>query len=54
MSDKLKVLASKRRVVEITAVQEIVAAGGYAGGTSACAGFIRGAAKSVGVSLPVT
>jgi hypothetical protein len=54
MSDKLKVLASKRRVVEITAVQEIVAAGGYAGGTSACAGFIRGAAKSAGVSLPVT
>lgn len=54
MSDKLKVLASKRRVVEITAVQEIVAAGGHAGGTSDCAGLIRGAAQAVGVTLPVT
>jgi len=49
-----KVLASSKRVVEITAVQQIVADGGHAGGTSSCAGFIRGAAKSVGVSLPVT
>lgn len=54
MGDKLKVLASKRRVVEITAVQEIVADGGHAGGTSSCAGFIRGAAAAVGVTLPVT
>ena len=54
MSDKLKVLASKRRVVEITAVQEIVESGGSAGGTSDCAGLIRGAAQAVGVTLPVT
>lgn len=49
-----KVLATGRRVKEITAVRQIVADGGHAGGTSSCAGFIRGAAKSVGVSLPVT
>jgi hypothetical protein len=49
-----KVLASKRRVVEATAVHQIVEAGGYAGGTSGCAGFIRGAARQVGVTLPVT
>ncbi len=54
MSDKLKVLASKRRVVEITAVQDIVESGGSAGGTSDCAGLIRGAAQAVGVTLPVT
>ena len=54
MGDKLKVLASKRRVVEITAVQEIVESGGSAGGTSDCAGLIRGAAQAVGVTLPVT
>jgi hypothetical protein len=49
-----KVLASSKRVVEITAVQKIVAEGGFAGGTSSCAGFIRGAARSVGVTLPIT
>ena len=49
-----KVLATSKRVVEITAVQEIVKSGGHAGGTSSCAGFIRGAAAAVGVSLPVT
>jgi hypothetical protein len=54
MGDKLKVLASKRRVVEITAVQEIVESGGSAGGTSTCSGLIRGAAQAVGVTLPVT
>ena len=49
-----KVLASKRRVVEATAVHQIVEAGGFAGGTSGCAGFIRGAARAAGVTLPVT
>lgn len=54
MSRDSKVLASWKRVVEFTTVQEIGAAGGCAGGTSDCAGLIRGAAQAVGVTLPVT
>ena len=49
-----KVIASKRRVKEETVVHLIVEGGGHAGGTSGCAGYIKGAAAAVGVTLPVT